>query len=74
MIIFIIFFCICHDVDFKVTVVGDDVMVISGLLTPDLGVWWTPTSDCDIYVSMVSDTEEVDPHGSVTKLFLKLRE
>ena len=42
---------------FPVTVVGDDVMVISGLLTPDLGVWWTPTSGG---VSMVSDTEEVD--------------
>ena len=36
--------------------VGDDVMVISGLLSPDLGVWWTQTTGGSICVSMVSDT------------------
>ena len=52
----------------SVTVVGDDVMVISGLLTPDLGVWRTPTGGGDICVTMLSDTQEVDmiPPGSVT--------
>ena len=43
-----------------VTVVGDDVMVISGLLTPDLGVWRTPTGGGDICAKMLSDTQEVD--------------
>ena len=44
----------------SVTVDGDDVMVISGLLTPDLGVWRTPTGGGDICVTMLSDTQEVD--------------
>ena len=43
-----------------VTVVGDVVMVISGLLTPDLGVWWIPTGGGDTCVMIVSDTQEVD--------------
>ena len=50
------------------TVDGDDVMVISGLLTPDLGVWWTPTGGGDTCVTLLSDTQEVDmiPPGSLT--------
>jgi hypothetical protein len=48
-------------------VIGDDVMVISGLLTPDLGVWRTPTGGGDICITMLFDTQEVDmiPPGSV---------
>ena len=43
----------------SVTVVGDVVMVILGLLAPDLGVWWTPTGG-DTCVKIVFYTQEVD--------------
>ena len=46
--------------EYTVLVVGDDVTVISGLLTPDLGVWRTPTGGGDICAKMLSDTQEVD--------------
>ena len=50
----------CEQQNASVTVDGDDVVVISGLLTPDLCVWWTPLGGGDICVMLLSDTQEVD--------------
>ena len=57
---------------YSITVVGDDVMVISGLLTPDIGVWRTPTGGGDICAKMLSDTHEVYSENIKRKLFQDL--